>query len=74
MFRGEKVEDLRLALTILDDVQVTRSNMLEFSNLNENANNSQQPGYFHPQTPIQREWMSKHAYFRYKTNVATHLY
>ena len=38
MFKGEKVEDFRLALTILDDVWVMRSNMFEFVNLTDNAN------------------------------------
>ena len=39
MFKGEKVEDFRLALTILDDVHAMRSNMFEFSNLTDRSNN-----------------------------------
>ena len=38
MFKGEEVEDLQLALNILDDVHLMRSRMFDYSSLTDRAN------------------------------------
>ena len=41
MFKGERVEDFQLALTLLDDIHVMRSKMFEFANVSDNLNQPQ---------------------------------
>ena len=40
-FKGERVEDFQLALTLLDDIHVMRSKMFEFANVSDNLNQPQ---------------------------------